>query len=176
MNQRSVGLKKYVQNICSTFSYIITGSDGQLRFVVGRIEMQCHGDVSEVIMALLHDLYLQTSLYSNISRPLLLFILSSIAFFLSLFVRWRSLKSSWRALRPWGCSAMKRATTRPSRTKRMETVQTASWGKDRSRYDMTSPFSQPWPPWLIADKHLCHNRCRIPYDQWSLLEEYVMDR
>lgn len=97
-------------------------------------------------------------------------------FFLSLFVRWRSLKSSWRALRPWGCSATKRATTRPSRTKRMEMVQTASWGKDRSRYDMTSPFSQPWPPWLIADKHLCHNRCRIPYDQWSLLEEYVMDK
>lgn len=104
------------------------------------------------------------------------FIYSSIVFFLSLFVRWRSLKSSWRALRPCGFSATKRATTRPSRTKRMETVQTASWGKDRSRYDMTSPFSQPWPPWLIADKHLCHNRCCIPYDQWSLLEEYVMDR
>lgn len=87
MNQHSVGLKKYVQNICSTFPCIITGSDGQLRVVVGRIEMQCHADVSEVIMALLHYLYLQASLHSDISRPLLLFILSSIVFFLSLFVR-----------------------------------------------------------------------------------------
>lgn len=53
----------------------------------------------------------------------------------------RSLRSSWRALRPWGSSAMRSVTTRPSRTKRMETEQTASWGKDRSRYDMTSPSS-----------------------------------
>lgn len=106
---------------------------------------------------------LSLSFLFNSSRGHFCWNTTIFVFFLPL----RSLRLSWRALRPWGCSATRSVTTRPSRTKRMERAQTASWGRDRSRYDMTSPPLSADPSWLIVnDGQLCHHRCHKPWNPY----------
>lgn len=84
------------------------------------------------------------------SRPVCVpFLLSTVSSQMHFLLHGRSLRSSWRARRPCGCSAMRSATIRASRTKRTARAWTASWGKDRSRYDMTSPSVPQGPAWLI---------------------------